>query len=1156
MDYHVTPSTIVGVKAVAGDTIYLSGDIYRGTYTIPSGVTVVGTESTTITGLDVVTGFTQTDGYYTANVSALTPLGGSMGADQVFIDGVEVLEARWPLATIDTRGDISSWAEAVSVYDVVDEGSHLVATYEAVGVPAGDLSGCYAHVLNGHQWISIGGQVIASDGNRVIIRFPSDGKNYNIPTPGSRFYLWGGPLLPGGFYIANGLLHLTSDPSSSTVELKARHWGLDLRGSSNITIKGINLQSCSIRTDGGTTALTLDSISIYNMTHFQAPTQYWWGPSCITIRDGGRVTNTNAYHCAGGFLNVRGSDCMVDNVTVMDVTYSGCCQAGISLQGEGHTVSRSTLGKAGSSALLDMRKVTNSTFRGCQVYGGGGILTDGGTVMFADSHVTTDQGNRLLESVIHDTRGRTGPNLYGNAGVYIEQRASVSVSNCHIWGATSNDLQAIPLTNEAGYVVVERCTVGTLNISYSGGEPSIPITYRDNIVRVIKGSIAPATITDNYIAARRLDGNTQAPSIFSTLEGGMYPGLHTPPHSGARGGYFYGAYDTRLIYKPAATRDPISGIVRIRLDGPPPPDGFTVRVGSTEGVVRQYINPTPHLMVTFPPAVSGPVDLELAAPDYPPRTLGVVVPGNLRLSKSRGMSIQGVGFSISNLVRVLVTITSMEESWDVPIPIPVGEYIRDELMGADGAGISVGEGYPLYIDNTYPVGGTHAWVRVPYIPVGDSTFTILLGGSENVSNAGAVFLIPDFHLREGLYSKDLVEGISVGLDGTDLVIAGTTTAASKFGFTGVRVSHDYLYNDDYFSRPFAWDSYITMAPNSADYWQSGLGNNSFSLCKGGSTVTGDSNQASTLGRQFARRLVSNIQLPTSLLWQEDLVTINTRSRLPNARGIFNIMVGQVGKAIDYRFHYIRARGVPDSGVLPTVRMEVQQTSTRLWVGGVEYTDHLSDTTASSDSEPSTTLLLATSLPLAPGSYDLRVVLDNGQEYTLEGGYEVPDVHAVPPKVPTKVSNEPTVREVLQGSLSTRPLSPNPGQVYISHEGVCYAYLGSEWVPYQAVGEALPITGAWPMGTILAMVGPGILPPYTIPLAGQELPLSQYGALYEALRMGLPKTDGKGVEGSTHFLLPNYGDGMVSIPGNMGVGFGGWLVHQPGKDYTVKWLVVV
>lgn len=1162
MDYHVTPSTIMDVKAVAGDTIYLSGGTYRGTYTIASGVTLVGNGDTCISGLDVIRDFLHNNGVYRAEVKPLIPLGGSMGADQVFIDGEEVLEARWPMATVETRGDISTWAEAVEVSDITTDGSTFQATYRVEGLPGGDLVGYYAHVLNGHQWISVGGQVIASGGGAVTISFPNDGKEYNIPTPGSRFYLWGGPLLPDGFYIEGGLLHLRSDPSSKVVEVKARHWGLDLRGSSNVTVKGIRLQSCSIRTDNATTGLILDSMGLYNITHFQAPTIYWWGPPCITLRDGGRITNSVVDHCAGGFANLRGDGCLVDNVTVRDMSYSGCCQAAISLVGSNHTVSRSTLGKAGSSGLLDTRKATDCTIRGCEVYGGGGILTDGGSVMFADSNVTTDQGNRIIESVIHDTRGRTGHNLYGNAGIYIEQRASVYVSECYIWGVTSIDLQVVALGYDTGHVVVERCTLDSLNITYSGGDPTIPITYSDNIVGYIKNgpALKAAAITRNHIARHPLAGNTHAPNIFSTLDGGGYPGPYTPATCGALREYYYGAYSSKLEYTPSVTRDKVDGTVRVRLDGPPPPDGFTVKVGPRQGVVRQYILPHPHLVITFPPSVRGEVDVELSAPTCRPKTLRLTIPGGLRVDRSTGMTIKGAGFIASQEVKVVVAITSIEESWDVPIPVPVSEYIDGGLMDGDGTGISTREGFPLYVDNTYPIGGTQVWVRVPYIPIGISHFTLLLGGNDNVSNAGDVFLVADFHLRDDLYTAQATDGIDVTIEGTDLVIAGTTTTASKFGYAGIRVTTDYLYNGGYPTRSFSWDSYISMKPNSAGYWQSGLGNNSFSLCKGGTTVTATSNQASTLGRQFTKRLVSNIQLPSSMLWQEDLTTINMRDGLPSAKGIFNLMVGQVGKTIDYRFHYIRVRGVPDSGVLPTIEAGVDPMGTRVWIGGVEYTSYLSDVVAANNGDISSSLLMTSKPPLEPGAYDLKVVLDNGEEYTLSGGYEVPKAGTAPAKTPVRVHNPPSKRELLHGPLSSRPPTPNPGQVYISHEGMCYAYLGGVWMPYQGVGEALPITGTWPQGTILAMVGSGTLPTYSLPLAGQELSLSQYGSLYEALRntlgVGLPKTDSKGMEGTTHFLLPNYEAGKLSIPGSMGVGFGGWLVRQPGKDYTIEWLVVV
>lgn len=901
------PTTLMDAcsKAGAGDTIYLTAGTYRGTYRPQSGVSLVGIDSPTISGLDVVsTAFTKVGTYYTTPATSLKPLDRSMGADQVLVDGVEVMESRWPLATPSTRGAISSWAEATAV-SIASNNPKYVVTYTVPGLPkGGTLTDCQAHVLNGHQWISIGAEVISSTESTVTLRFSTDKEDWNVPKVGSRLYLWGGATLPHGFRIAGGLLYLAEDPGTKAVEVKVRHWGLDLCGVRGVTIEGINFQCCSIHTNDSTVEVILESISMEHISHFQAPTAYWWGPPGIRLRDGSKVTNSTFTTTAGGVLELRGDGCEVDNVTITDITYSGCCQVGISLQGNNHKVSRCTLGRGGSSGLLDTRNATNCTIRGCEVYGGGGILTDGGSVMFADSHVTADQGNKLVESYIHDTRGRTGTNLYGNAGVYVEQRASATIRDCYIRGATSNDLQVVPLDTEPGSVLVERCTVGTLSISYTGSSSNIPIIYRDNIVGTVRGSLRPATVVGNAIDNHRLAGNTQAPGVLSTLDG-SYPGPYSPPGCGARCTPFYwGSYTTTLDYKASIIK--ADGDVRVRLEGRPPPDGFTVKCGATTGIVRQYDG---YLIATFPVSIgTGKVSMLLSAPARKPRRLRVFIPPNKPADPSQVMMTQ----VSPNLVTVIATITSNEESWDIPVPVPVGHYITQGLMKSDGTGIRVREGLPLYVDPTYPIGGVHAWVRVPRIPVGESKFTLILGGSDNVSSAKDTFIESEFHLRQGDgWNKEECEGISVTVEGGELVIRGKTTIASKFGGAGIRAKSSYPYP----SRSFSWDSYVSMAPNTAGYWWAGLGNNAFLLTNAGAVVNG---KPSTMGIHFTRRLVSNLQLPTSYVWQEDMVTLNTRGEMPIAKGIFSILPAQEGKAIEWKYHYIRARGVPDSGVMPTI----------------------------------------------------------------------------------------------------------------------------------------------------------------------------------------------------------------------------------------------
>jgi len=170
----------------------------------------------------------------------------------------------------------------------------------------------------------------------------------------------------------------------------------------------------------------------------------------------------------------------------------------------------------------------------------------------------------------------------------------------------------------------------------------------------------------------------------------------------------------------------------------------------------------------------------------------------------------------------------------------------------------------------------------------------------------------------------------------------------------------------------------------------------------------------------------------------------------------------------------------------------------------------------------------------------------------------------PTPAPVPTSNLISTKVIGFGPLSSRPLIPNPGQVYISYEGICYAYSNGAWAQYQVVDvagtkQASPITGTYPLGTMLVKVGAVLTPSNMLPLKGAELPLSGYNSLYVALEsvLGypLPKTNGMGAESMSHFLLPNYRGGVISIPGGMGVGFGGWVDYLPGIDYNVEWLVV-
>ena len=86
--------------------------------------------------------------------------------------------------------------------------------------------------------------------------------------PGNPFYLFGvaGALDSAGeWFDNNGKLSVwtpkSDNPANHLVEAKARQWGIDASGVSNVRIQGFHLFACSINTSNNSTNITINDIT-------------------------------------------------------------------------------------------------------------------------------------------------------------------------------------------------------------------------------------------------------------------------------------------------------------------------------------------------------------------------------------------------------------------------------------------------------------------------------------------------------------------------------------------------------------------------------------------------------------------------------------------------------------------------------------------------------------------------------------------------------------------------------------------------------------------------------------------------------------------------------------------------------------------------------
>lgn len=170
--------------ALAGDTVYLRQGAYRetltavrsGTATAPIVFRGYPGESAVLAGSDRVTGaWTQ----YSGN---LWRIDGLPATWSVYVDGVEMLEARWPNSTPGAPMT-SGWASAAS-----GSGSTHLAD---PNLPAGALNGAKVRIIPGAAWVAYSRTVQNYSAGSGFDFDSSVGPNASYwPTAGNQYILY------------------------------------------------------------------------------------------------------------------------------------------------------------------------------------------------------------------------------------------------------------------------------------------------------------------------------------------------------------------------------------------------------------------------------------------------------------------------------------------------------------------------------------------------------------------------------------------------------------------------------------------------------------------------------------------------------------------------------------------------------------------------------------------------------------------------------------------------------------------------------------------------------------------------------------------------------------------------------------------------------
>jgi hypothetical protein len=412
--------------AQPGDTVLVRGGTYRETVnparsgTSSARITFkpYAGERVTISGADRVSGWaTHSGSVFKA------PQGWDLGtgANQVFLDGRMMIEARWPNTTLDV-----SRPKKATFDDVDASGSSVSARDDAITQGNDFWNGATIHFEPGEGWVGQTGKVTDSAPGRISFSYKSMGRKAG-PETGDTYYLTGKfkALDSAGewFRDDDGTLFLwapeSDNPAGHTVEAKRREHAFDLKGREYITIEGFDIFAAGIISSPSSGHLTLSNLTATYLSHWTVQESGWQQPHDTGIFLDGEdnvITDSVIAYSAGNGVVLSGSGGRAENNVVRDVAYNAGDSAGIRTVGSGHVITKNTVYNTGRSALklsnTTNLKVTNNLIHDAMLQ-----TTDGGAIY---TFGMDGRGTEIAYNKIYNVK--TGG--YGGTGIFLDNSSS------------------------------------------------------------------------------------------------------------------------------------------------------------------------------------------------------------------------------------------------------------------------------------------------------------------------------------------------------------------------------------------------------------------------------------------------------------------------------------------------------------------------------------------------------------------------------------------------------------------------------------------------------------------------------------------------------------------------------------------------------------
>ncbi len=494
---------------VAGDFCYVRGGTYRetvtpthsGTSSQPIRFSNYNGESVTVTGADVISGWTLTSGS-TYHASMGWNLG--QGLNQIFVDSKMTIEARWPYPGLDPLHPTLAKVQSSPTYNEIDDAN--------LTQPSGYWNGATIWIEPGQNsynpWVALTGTVTTYTPGKLITNLPSTAGSNSLPAAGNYYYLTFGPLSSldhsGEWQLNSGTLSLWTpdgtNPSGHVVEAKHRTNAFDCTNRQYITIQGFDVFAAGVSFSGATGCL-LDQCVLRYLSHFTLISSGWdtADTSGVVVSGSGNTVR----HCwidtsAGNGITLLGSNNTAQDCVVHEVDYDGIDSCAIRAKGNALLVKRNTVYNTGRAGILN-RELTASTIQYNDISRFALFCRDvGGTYCFH----TDGMGTVIANNWSHDTgTGLFNATLVGVAGLYLDNNSANHIVHHNVCWNTYEGIRMNPYSHTNG--IYNNDFYNNPGGSITGGGDFAGTEILNNI---FSGSVASATYGSGSIANNILMG--------------------------------------------------------------------------------------------------------------------------------------------------------------------------------------------------------------------------------------------------------------------------------------------------------------------------------------------------------------------------------------------------------------------------------------------------------------------------------------------------------------------------------------------------------------------------------------------------------------------------------------------------------------------------